>query len=130
MPSDRDYEARRRDRVTYRLWYKRAPWLRAREAQLDRQPLCERCLERGDEVPANVVNHRIPHKGDWSLFIDPENHESACKPCHDGEIQREERRGSYGVDRDGWPLNPNEFGAAPPRRDPAPFRCEPIVSRS
>ncbi|MDN3627161.1 hypothetical protein [Methylobacterium isbiliense] len=51
-------------------------------------------LARGEVVPASVVNHRRPHRGEWALFIDPENHESVCKPCHDREIQREERAGS------------------------------------
>lgn len=63
----------------------------AREQQLARQPLCERHLQRGEVEPATVVHHRVPHRGAWALFIDPSNHESACKACHDGEIQREER---------------------------------------
>jgi 5-methylcytosine-specific restriction protein A len=58
-------------------------------------------------VAATVVNHRKPHKGNWSLFIDATNHESTCKPCHDGPIQSEERRGfSREVGVDGWPTSP------------------------
>jgi len=56
-----------------------------------------------------VVNHRRPHRGDWALFIDPRNHESVCKPCHDSAIQREEKRGlsCVGVDVTGRPTDPS-----------------------
>ncbi|MBN8994360.1 MAG: HNH endonuclease [Rhizobiales bacterium] len=91
----------------YRPWYKLAAWRKARVVQLQRQPLCERHLERGEIVAATVVNHRTPHRGDWSLFIDPSNHESTCKSCHDGPIQSAEVRGfSKAVDVDGWPIDP------------------------
>lgn len=45
---------------------------------------------------ATVVNHRTPHRRDWALFIDPNNHESVCQPHHDGLIQPEEKRGHVG----------------------------------
>lgn len=94
----------------YRRWYRLAIWrgrngLRAR--QLARQPLCERCRKAGRITAATVVNHRKPHKGDWSLFIDPQNHESLCAPHHDGLIQREEASGhAIGCDVDGRPMDP------------------------
>lgn len=78
-----------------------------RAQQLSRQPLCERCYKRGRIVPATVANHKTPHKGDYSLFADPENLESTCKPCHDGEVQSEERTGfSKAIGEDGWPTCP------------------------
>jgi len=88
--SKRYHDAQRRRGSPWRLWYGLAAWKAARLAQLALQPLCERHLARDQVVPATVVNHRRPHRGDWGLFIDPENHESVCKACHDGEIQREE----------------------------------------
>lgn len=92
----------------YRKLYATAAWKGARVAQLSRQPLCERCHKAGRITPATVVNHRTPHKGSWSLFIDPRNHESVCKPCHDGAIQSEERTGQVrGVDESGRPLDPS-----------------------
>jgi 5-methylcytosine-specific restriction enzyme A len=92
----------------YRKLYKLSAWKRAREAQLSKQPLCELCLERGRVVPASIVNHRKPHKGDWQRFIDPANHQSACKPCHDGAIQSYERTGRMaGSDSSGLPTDPN-----------------------
>lgn len=95
--SGRAYDARRRRNSPWRAWYSLKAWFTARQAQLARQPLCERHLARGDVVAATVVNHRIPHRGAWALFIDPANHESVCKPCHDGDIQREERAAAADV---------------------------------
>jgi hypothetical protein len=70
--------------------------------------LCERCLAEGRTVAATIVNHRRPHKGDWQLFIDPGNHESLCKPHHDGEVQSEERLGyAKGCAADGQPRAAN-----------------------
>ncbi len=90
----------------WRKFYSTPAWRAARTAQLRKQPLCERCSTNERPVVAGVVNHRTPHKGDWDLFIDPANHESVCKPCHDGEIQSEERRGhSTRVGVDGWPID-------------------------
>jgi 5-methylcytosine-specific restriction protein A len=94
----------------YRKLYQSAAWRGphgARERQRRKQPFCELCLKAGRHVPAKVVNHRIPHKGDLKLFFDPANHQSVCKPHHDGSIQSEERRGFNGeADEDGWPTDP------------------------
>lgn len=89
-------------------WYKGSRWRRLRAAQLVKQPLCERCLAQGKVTAANVVNHRRPHKGDWSLFVDPANFESVCKEHHDALIQREEARGHLiGSDIHGRPVDPD-----------------------
>ena len=72
--------------AAHRRLYKLKSWAAARRAQFARQPLCERCLERGIVTPATVVNHRRPHRGNVGLFLDPDNHESACAPCHDRVI--------------------------------------------
>jgi 5-methylcytosine-specific restriction endonuclease McrA len=91
----------------YRRWYKGNAWQVARSAQLARHPLCERCKKAGKITPATVVHHRKAHKGDWSLFIDPENHESLCAPHHDTLAQREEARGyTIGCDEAGRPVDP------------------------
>jgi 5-methylcytosine-specific restriction protein A len=93
--------------AAYRRLYTLAAWRRARKTQLAKQPLCEPCLTEGFTTAANVVNHRKPHKGDLVLFWDPANHQSVCKPHHDGPIQREELKGfSAAVDASGWPTDP------------------------
>lgn len=94
--------------AAYRRLYKGRRWAGLRQAQLAKQPLCERDVHSFDIVPATVVNHRRPHKGDLRLFFDPTNLQSVCKPCHDGPIQREELQGfSAEVDTGGWPTDPN-----------------------
>lgn len=104
-PAERPYDDRRRASRPWRVWYGLKAWLEARRAQLAREPLCERCKAQSLVVAATVVNHRIPHKGDWGLFIDPGNHESTCKPCHDRDIQLEERgRPRVAIGADGWPM--------------------------
>ena len=101
----RGYDIRRRDENPWRGWYSLAVWRKdLRPAQLAKQPLCERCLARGLTVLANVVNHRNPHRGDWGRFVDPANHESTCEPCHNGQIQAEEKSRFKAVGVDGWPI--------------------------
>ena len=104
-------ERRSEEAAQWRGLYKLAIWrnpkhgLRAR--QLAKQPLCEPHLKQGKVVAANTVNHRVPHKGDMTLFADPENLESACAACHSGLIQAEERRGHViGCDAGGRPIDP------------------------
>lgn len=43
------------------------------------------CLESEAVTPAEVVDHITPHKGDESLFFDPNNLQSLCKSHHDRE---------------------------------------------
>jgi 5-methylcytosine-specific restriction protein A len=50
---------------------------------LEANPLCVECQKEGLVVPATIVDHITPHKGDMQLFLDPENHQSLCKPHHD-----------------------------------------------
>ncbi|WP_236555108.1 hypothetical protein [Novosphingobium sp. 9U] len=48
-------------------------WKKARVAFLDANPLCIGCEAKGRAVPATVVNHRTPHRGDLKLFWDRKN---------------------------------------------------------
>jgi predicted kinase/5-methylcytosine-specific restriction endonuclease McrA len=92
---ERDRDLRRSSQQPWRAWYHLAIWnhpsegLRAR--QLEQKPICEAC----GRAPATVAHHKRQHSGSWELFVDPNNLESVCKPCHDGAIQRGERAGNY-----------------------------------
>jgi 5-methylcytosine-specific restriction protein A len=68
-------------------------WRRARAAFLSRNPLCAACEAQGRVVPATVVDHVVPHRGDQKLFWDETNWAATCKPCHDGKTAREGRWG-------------------------------------
>jgi 5-methylcytosine-specific restriction enzyme A len=113
MGSRRD-DRRSPEAAQWRKLYKLRAWRdHARPAQLRKQPLCELCLERDITRAATIVNHRTAHKGDMALFLDPDNLQSACQPCHDGAIQSYERTGRMrGCDANGVPLDSGHHWAA------------------
>nr|WP_217706321.1 HNH endonuclease [Paenalkalicoccus suaedae] len=69
-------------------------WRKARLFYLRRHPLCKRCADNGQDVPAQVVDHIIPHKGDAKLFWAEVNWQSLCKSCHDTKTAKED--GGFG----------------------------------
>jgi len=66
-------------------------WTKARHMFLNRHPLCELC-ER--PVPATVVDHIIPHKGDQNLFWDETNWQALCETCHNTKTATQD--GAFG----------------------------------
>ncbi len=61
----------------------------------------------GQVVPASVVDHIEPHRGDSALFWDSGNWQALCKRCHDAHKQRQEHGGLLpGCGLDGMPLDP------------------------
>jgi 5-methylcytosine-specific restriction enzyme A len=70
-------------------------WQRARDRFLREHPLCVECKRDGRPVPAVVVDHIVPHRGDQDLFWDELNWQPLCKPHHDAKTQQElaEERG-------------------------------------
>lgn len=98
-------DARRRYDKPWRKWYGLKAWKQRRNDQLRRVPYCEPCKVLGMSRPACIANHKIPHRGEWNLFIRGAL-ESTCKPCHDSAIQRAENRGFRpDVDVEGWPTD-------------------------
>lgn len=69
-------------------------WRAARARFLKAHPLCAICKSRGKIVPATVVDHIIPHKGNKKLFWDKSNWQALCKPCHDIKTAKED--GGFG----------------------------------
>lgn len=55
-------------------------------------PLCVMCEREGRVTASYAVDHIIPHKGDQALFWDEANWQPLCRPHHDRDKQREERR--------------------------------------
>jgi 5-methylcytosine-specific restriction endonuclease McrA len=81
-------------------------WRQARAAYLDANPLCVECERLGRMVPASVVDHIEPHRGDLGKFWSRENWQALCKACHDGHKQRLEKSGAVvGCTADGMPLD-------------------------
>ena len=79
-------------------------WRTAREIFLKRHPLCIFHAKRGEVVPANVVDHILPHKGDQKLFWDIGNWQPLCRGCHDSEKRKQELGTYKEFGEDGWPI--------------------------
>lgn len=104
--------------VKWKNWYSSKTWIALRSFQLSRQPLCEMCEALGRVSVADVVDHRTPHKGNWTLFSDPANLQSLDKQCHDSVKQRMEKRGlsgPIGGDVSGVPLDPKHHWNSGPQ---------------
>lgn len=71
-------------------------WNRARRVFLIEHPTCEceECRKSGNPLPANVVDHIIPHRGDQKLFWDRKNWQAMNKRCHDKKTAQE--NGGFG----------------------------------
>lgn len=65
-------------------------WRKARSVWLTEHPTCVHCLRTGHLVPATVVDHITPHKGDSGLFWDRGNWQSLCEPCHNRKTASED----------------------------------------
>lgn len=101
-------------------WYKSRRWKALRDAQLSRQPFCECRLHAGRTVRAEIVDHKLPHRGDSNLFFDAANLQSLAKKCHDGWKQRLERSGQdfiAGCNEHGQPLDPKHHWNDDTRRE-------------
>lgn len=70
-----------------------ARWNKERLQHLDEHPLCVEHLKKDYIVPATVVDHIEPHKGDQELFWNHDNWQSLCKPCHDRKTATEDMGG-------------------------------------
>ena len=83
-----------------RRWYSLPVWTDdLRPEQLAREPFCRECAAHGLRVYATDVDHVVPHDGDWSKFIDPENLQSLCHSCHGRKTAAESRAKARGKRR-------------------------------
>ena len=71
-------------------------WQKYTKVYLAGHPLCALCAKKKPPVirAATLVDHIKPHRGDYDLFWDPENHQSACDECHNIKTARED--GGFG----------------------------------
>ncbi|MET3925563.1 HNH endonuclease [Devosia sp. 2618] len=64
------------------------PWAKAAKGHMRNSPLCVGCLAAGDIVPAELVDHVEPHKGDTVKFWNTTLWQSSCRWHHDVVKQR------------------------------------------
>lgn len=57
-------------------------WQKARLSHIAKSPLCVKCQANNRTQLATVVDHIIPHRGDYALFWDTDNWQSLCTTCH------------------------------------------------
>jgi 5-methylcytosine-specific restriction enzyme A len=87
-------------------WYDSVRWRKARAMFLRYSPLCCMCSKRGMTVVATIVDHKIPHKGDYDLFWNQDNWQSLCASCHSGVKRIQENHGySQQCGVDGVPID-------------------------
>lgn len=92
----------------YRKLYKTKRWKMLRLDCLRRDNYQCQIRGHGCTINATVADHKVPHKGEQTLFFALTNLQATCKHCHDTHKQREERREYSGaVDDDGWPVDPD-----------------------
>lgn len=70
-------------------------WRKARKRFLSLNPLCVHCKAEGVIVPATVVDHIVPHKGDKELFWDESNWQALCEHHHNAKTAKEDM-GAWG----------------------------------
>jgi len=70
-----------------------AEWNKQRDQFLNENPLCADCGKRGYIVPATVVDHIVPHKGNEVLFWDQTNWQPLCESCHNRKTATEDKGG-------------------------------------
>ena len=69
-------------------------WRKEAKAYLRKHPMCV-CVDcKGSRrpLPANIVDHITPHKGDSRLFWDRENWQSMNRICHGGKTAEHDGR--------------------------------------
>tara|TARA_R110000868_G_scaffold139805_2_gene354927 strand:+ start:10814 stop:11119 length:306 start_codon:yes stop_codon:yes gene_type:complete len=72
-------------------FYNSRLWRETSKLNLEINPLCVRCLERGEYTPADVTDHIKPinQGGDK---MDDNNHQSLCHKCHNTKSATEKSK--------------------------------------
>ena len=63
-------------------------WQQARARHLRNHPLCVECAAAGLVQVATDVDHKVPHRGDHTLFWDESNWQSLCHSHHSAKTAR------------------------------------------
>lgn len=104
---------RDRDRGTAHQRGYDAEWKKHRDQFLLEHPLCVECRRKGYVMPATVVDHIIPHKGNKDLFWNKSNWQPLCETHHNIKTASEDRGAWMPVvnkQDDPMYINPFEIG--------------------
>lgn len=85
-------EERKQSEGKYFQFYQSRTWRKASYLYRLNHPVCEDCLEEGLIRKADVVDHKIELKDDWSKRLDESNFRSLCHTHHNIKTTREKRK--------------------------------------
>lgn len=78
----------------YRRFYKSKSWQNLSFQYRLSHPICEECILLGIAVKADVVDHVVEIKDDWSKRLDEKNIRSLCHHHHAIKTKREQMKRS------------------------------------
>lgn len=85
--NDKYNDIRQRNDPEYLRFYKSKAWQNMREIVLmENNYICKLCGRQ-----AEMVDHIIPTKIDWSKRLEKENLQPLCNSCHNRKTKREQR---------------------------------------
>lgn len=73
-------------------FYRTQAWQTLSRLQRTREPLCQHCKANGRLRPADVADHIIELRDDWSLSMSLDNLQSLCHQCHNRKTELERRK--------------------------------------
>ena len=86
-------------------FYNSKKWERCRKSYLSKHNLCERCLIRGEYVPAKIVHHKTyiteSNIHDTDITLNHDNLEALCQECHNYEHLNKDIELRYTFDKEG-----------------------------
>ena len=82
----RDYRSSA-ERKQLETFYSSTIWRSISKAFRKRYPLCVQCAATGRTTVADVVDHIIEIRDDWSKRHDPKNLQSLCHACHNSKTR-------------------------------------------
>lgn len=89
---NRFYDKYKRDQNLV-AFYKSKEWELAREDALRRDKgLCQHCLKNKKITMADMVDHIIPVRVDWSLRLVLKNLQSLCNGCHGTKTAEDKKK--------------------------------------
>lgn len=84
---DKQYNKQREPKL--RKFYSSSRWRKVRNRYIRKHPLCEHCEQDGRTKVAEVVDHIVPVKVEWSKRYDVDNFQSLCNRCHRRKTERD-----------------------------------------
>lgn len=76
----------------YNKFYKTSRWVKLSRRTLQNKPVCVSCLSKGIIKKADLVDHIVPIREDWSKRLDPKNLQPLCYRCHRLKTKKDHER--------------------------------------